>query len=270
MRVVRRLPLVTLLVVTAWTVGGLAVDRHVGHTGQLALGVFTVGVLAVLLALHPRTVRIQTLVVVVVATLGEIVGSLVWGLYGYRLENLPTFVPPGHGLVYLAGLSLAAILARHTSALLVAAGLVAATWGFAGVTVLPAADVSGTIGCAFLIGVLVWARRPVYAGVFMVVVALELYGTALGTWTWQPTVPGLGLSQGNPPSGVASGYVVFDVVALTLIARFGVVAAALQSRRGGRSAASTTAPARISSRAESTLPQTSHSRNPRALPSPST
>ena len=270
MRMVRRLPLVTLLVVTAWTVGGLAVDQQVGHGGQLALGVFTVGVLATLLAFQPTTVRIQTLAVVVIATLGEVIGSLVWGLYGYRLENLPTFVPPGHGLVYLAGLSLAAVLARHTTALLLAAGLVAATWGVAGVTVLPASDVSGTIGCAFLIGVLVWAKRPVYAGVFMVVVGLELYGTALGTWTWQPTVPGLGLSQGNPPSGVASGYVVFDVLALTLIARLSVAAAALQSRRGRRSAAPTTAPARISSRAESTLPQTSHSRNPRALPSPST
>ena len=61
------------------------------------------------------------------------------------------------------------------------------------------------MGCAFLIAVLLWTRRPVYAGVFMVVVALELYGTAVGTWRWEAVVPGLGLSQGNPPSGVASG-----------------------------------------------------------------
>ena len=270
MRSVRRLPLVTLLVVSAWTVGGLVVDRHVGHTGQLALGVFTAGVLAALLALQPPTVRLQTLAVVGIATLGEIVGSLAWGLYGYRLENLPAFVPPGHGLVYLAGLSLATLLVQRTNALLLAAGVVAATWGIAGVTVLPAADVAGTVGCACLIGVLVWTRRPVYAGVFVVVVALELYGTALGTWTWQPAVPGLGLSQGNPPSGVASGYVVFDILALTLVARLGVAAAALQSRRGRRSDASTTEPARISSRAASTLPQASQSRKPRALPSPST
>jgi hypothetical protein len=270
MRVVRRLPLVTLLVVTAWTVGGLVVDRHVGHAGQLALGVFTVGVLAALLALQPTTVRIQTLAVVVIATLGEIVGSLVWGLYGYRLDNLPAFVPPGHGLVYLAGFSLATLLACRANALLVAAGAVAATWGIAGITVLPASDVSGTIGCAFLIGVLAWTRRPVYAGVFMVVVGLELYGTALGTWTWQPAVRGLGLSQGNPPSGVASGYVVFDVLALSLVARLGAAVAALQSKRGRRSAAPTTVPARISARAESTLPQTSQSRKPRAVPSPST
>jgi hypothetical protein len=267
---VLRLPFVTLLVVGAWTVGGLVVDRQVGHAGQLALGLFTIGVLAALLAAHSTTVRLQTLAVVAIATVGEVIGSLVWGLYSYRLDNLPAFVPPGHGLVYLAGLSLATLLTNRSTALLLVAGAIAATWGVAGITVLHTPDLSGTIGCAFLIGVLVWARRPVYAGVFIVVVGLELYGTALGTWTWQPSVPGLGLSQGNPPSGVASGYVVFDVVALALVARLGLAAAAFQSRRGRRSVASTTVPDRISSRAESTLPQASQSRNPRALPSPST
>jgi hypothetical protein len=268
--VVPRLPLVTFVVVAAWTGGGLLVDHVVGHAGQLGLGIFTAWVLAALLAFHPRAVRFQTLVVVGIATVGEIVGSIVWGLYTYRLENLPAFVPPGHGLVYLAGLSLAALVGARTTALLVVAGAVAAVWGIAGVTVLPAADVTGTIGCAFLIGVLVWSRRPVYAGVFMVVVALELYGTALGTWTWQPAVPGLGLSQGNPPSGVASGYIVFDVLALALVARLAGARVARQPMRARRSAAPTTVPVRISSRAESTLSQTSQSKNPRALPSPST
>jgi len=138
------------------------------------------------------------------------------------------------------------------------------------VTVLPSPDVTGTIGCAFLIGVLVWARRPVYAGVFMVVVGLELYGTALGTWSWQPAVPGLGLSQGNPPSGVASGYVVFDILALALVAWLGGLAGMRQSMRERRRAASIASPDSISSRAESTLSQTSQSKNPHALPSPST
>src|SRR5262249_8732791 len=53
-----------------------------------------------------------------------------------------------------------------------------------------------------------------YASVFLVVAALELYGTALGTWRWAGELPGLGVPDGNPPSGVASGYVWFDVMAL--------------------------------------------------------
>ncbi|MDX6478843.1 MAG: hypothetical protein QOG29_1430, partial [Gaiellaceae bacterium] len=58
--------------------------------------------------------------------------------------------------------------------------------------------------------------RGVYAGVFLTVAALELYGTAVGTWQWHATLPGLGIPDGNPPSGVASGYVCFDVLALAV------------------------------------------------------
>ena len=256
----RRLALVTLTTVTVWTAGGLWLDGHVGRTGQLVLGVLTAAVLFGLLALHSSPMRLQALAVVGIATMGEVVGSLVWGLYGYRLDNLPAFVPPGHGLVYLAGLSLATLAVGHPRVLVGVAALGAAAWGLAGVTVLPATDLAGAIGCALLVVVLLRTRRPVYAGVFLAVAALELYGTAVGTWTWESSVPGLGLAQGNPPSGAASGYVVFDVLALCLA----------QSIRLRTISPWTGRRARMRSRAASTLPQTSQSRNPRALPAPST
>jgi hypothetical protein len=228
----RRLPVVTLSTIAIWIVCGLWLDGQVGETGQLVLGVLTACYLGGLLALHSRAVRFQTLGVVMFATLGEVVGSLMWGLYDYRLENLPAYVPPGHGLIYLAGYSLATLCATRPRRLLWAAGLGAAVWGIAGLTVLPAADVAGAIGCTFLVLVLLTTRRPVYAGVFLVVAVLELYGTALGTWTWASSVPGLGLSQGNPPSGVASGYVVFDVLALALAARLTSLVSPLAAARG--------------------------------------
>jgi hypothetical protein len=214
---VRRAAVVTLATVSVWIVVGLWVDAQVGELGQTLLGVLTAVVLATLLTLQPAAVRWQTLGVVVIATVGEVVGSLIWGLYEYRLENLPAFVPPGHGLVYLAGISLATLCGART--VLAIAAVAAGAWGLAGLTVLPATDVAGAIGCAFLVVVLLRTRRPVYAGVFLVVAALELYGTALGTWTWASTVPGLELAQGNPPSGVASGYVTFDVLAIWLLSR---------------------------------------------------
>ncbi len=234
--------LVTLATVTAWTGGGLWLDRHVGRDGQLLLGVLTCVVLAALLTLHSSAVRLQAVAVVGVATVGEVMGSLVWGVYGYRLENLPAFVPPGHGLVYLAGLSLATLAGGRREALVVTAALGATAWALAGLSVLTVTDVSGAVGCAFLVGVLAWTRRAVYAGVFVVVAALELYGTALGTWTWEATVPGLGLSQGNPPSGAASGYVVFDVVALSILARVRPGVARSISRRAREALRATPAP----------------------------
>ena len=214
-----RAALVTLAVAVPYTTAGLWADRDVGHGGQLLLGLLTAVVLAGLLLLHPRSIRLQTLGVVGIASLGEVVGSLIWGLYSYRLDNLPAFVPPGHGLVFICGVSLATLASGRRAALLGLAVLGAAGWGVAGVTLLPSTDVAGLIGCAFLVVVVLRTRRQLYAGVFLVVAVLELYGTTIGTWTWEGAVPGLGLSQGNPPSGVASGYVVFDILALALATR---------------------------------------------------
>lgn len=214
----QRVALVTLGIAVPYTAAGLWADRYVDLRWQLALGLLTAAVLAGLLVLQPRMVRIQTLAVVGIATLGEVVGSIIWGVYTYRLDNLPAFVPPGHGLVYLCGFSLATLVARRPSILIALAIAGATIWGVLGVTLLPATDLSGAIGCTFLVLVLLHTRRPVYAGVFLVVAALEIYGTAIGTWTWQGVVPGLGLPQGNPPSGAASGYVVFDVAAIWLTA----------------------------------------------------
>jgi hypothetical protein len=220
----------TVSLATTYIAGGLWLDRYVDRQQQLLLGVLTATVLGALLLLHPRTVRVQTLAVVGIATMGEVVGSLLWGVYSYRLHNLPAFVPPGHGLVYLTGLSLATLMSRRPNVLLAVAGVGAVGWGIAGLTVLPAPDASGAMGCAFLLAVLLWTRRPVYAGVFLAVAALELYGTAIGTWTWEAIVPGLRLPQGNPPSGAASGYVVFDVLALALTASGASVLARLRQK----------------------------------------
>jgi hypothetical protein len=208
----------------------LFVDRHVDLTGQLALGAATWAVLLVALRSVSPERRAQALVVVAAATCGELIGSIVWGVYTYRLENLPSFVPPAHGLVYLGGLALASSLARRER-LLVGFALVAVlTWGLAGVTVLPRSDVGGALGAILLAVYLVRGRAPaIYAGVFLVVAALELYGTAIGTWNWAETIPGTSVSNGNPPSGVASGYVWFDIVALALAPR--LLAFARTSRR---------------------------------------
>ena len=193
----------------------LALDHYASYPEQLALGVLTFVVLAAALTRVAPERRAQALAVVAFATLGEVTGSLVWGVYSYRLHNLPLFVPPAHGIVYLTGLSLALALERHTRLLVAGAAAAAATWGILGLTVLPQRDVAGAIGVPLLL-VFLWRgrNRAVYAGVFLVVGALELYGTAIGTWHWARDLPGLGIPDGNPPSGVASGYVWFDVMAL--------------------------------------------------------
>jgi hypothetical protein len=201
----------------------LAVDTQLGYHGQLVLGGLTWVVLLAALRPLPALARAQAIGVVLFATVGEVMGSLVWGVYRYRLHNLPLFIPPAHGLVYLSGLAVASLVPARRLVAIAAVGAIG--WGLAGLTVLPRLDVAGAIGVPVLCLYLWRSRsRSVYAGVFLVVAALELYGTSIGTWRWAAEVPGLGIPQGNPPSGVASGYVWFDVMAL-LIAPWLVAAA---------------------------------------------
>jgi hypothetical protein len=191
----------------------LAVDTQVSLGVQLALGAVTW--LVLLGAIWPLAaiVRAQVIGVVLFATVAEVTGSLIWGVYRYRLHNLPLFIPPAHGLVYLSGVALAAVIPARPLVAVAAVGSIG--WGLAGITVLPRLDVAGAMCVPLLIAFLWRSRfRATYAGVFVVVAALELYGTSIGVWRWATSLPGLGIAQGNPPSGVASGYVWFDVMAL--------------------------------------------------------
>jgi len=205
------------IAIAAYLAALLAIDTQVSLHGQLVLGAITW--IALILAARSLTLerRAQVAVVICAATVAEVTGSIVWGVYRYRLHNLPTFIPPAHGLVFIAGLSLANALRRHARVLVVAAVCGATLWAILGLTALSRMDAAGALGVPLLL-VFLWRSRAraTYAAVFLVVGALELYGTAIGTWRWAPTLPGLGIPDGNPPSGVASGYVWFDVMALLL------------------------------------------------------
>jgi hypothetical protein len=206
--------------IAAYLTALLAVDTQVSLHLQLALGALTWVVLVLAARPLPAARRAQVAVVICAATVAEFTGSILWGVYTYRLHNLPTFVPPAHGLVFIAGLAVSEALRRHARLLVGIAALGATTWGVLGLTVLPRTDAAGAIGVPLLLAFLWRSRaRAAYAGVFLVVGGLELYGTAIGTWRWAATLPGLGIPDGNPPSGVASGYVWFDVMALLLAPR---------------------------------------------------
>jgi hypothetical protein len=210
-----RLCLAVLLI----TVLGLALDRYADLGVQLLLGLCTWGFLAIAFVYLTPMERAQTSVVVVVATCAEIVGSVIWGVYEYRLGNLPLFVPAGHGLVYLTGLRLSQTrwALRRPGVLVWAAIVAVSSWAILGLAVLGRTDVAGAVGAAVLVVFLLRGRAPaVYAGVFFAVAFLEIYGTAIGTWHWAEEIPGLGVGDGNPPSGAASGYVFFDIAALAL------------------------------------------------------
>jgi hypothetical protein len=189
---------------------------------QVTLGATTSLVLAALLRRETPLVRAQTLVVVALATCVEYTFSPLLEAYVYRIHTVPLFVPPGHGLVYLAALALGRtpLMRAWRRPLVALTVLVGAAWAASGLLGLVDGrhDVLGAFWFACLLGFLAWGpNRGLYVGAFAVVSYLELLGTGLGTWAWAPSDPVLHvIGQGNPPSGAAGGYGWFDLYALLL------------------------------------------------------
>jgi hypothetical protein len=199
----------------AFVAAGLLLERDAGGAGALALGLLTWLVLLGACARLDHRERRRVAALVAVASAGEVLGSLILELYAYRHGGIPAFVPPGHGLVYLAGRRLSRM---ERPRLLVALALsFTAAWGAARLLTGAPGDAAGTLAAVGLTVVLLRSpQAALFAAMVLVVDGLELYGTALGTWTWASTWPGLGLTIGNPPLGAALGYVGFDWVALRL------------------------------------------------------
>ena len=200
----------------------LPLDRATFALEQAVLGVTAWIFLAVALRLQPPAVRVQIATLVVVATVLELVGSIVWGAYRYRLENLPLYVPAGHGLFYLAALRVASLplLERHARRIVIAVTVGATLWMLYGLARPPLPDLLGFVTWAIFMRFIVRGRYPLlYAVSFAMTTALELYGTGLGIWRWAPVLPGLMLPAGNPPTGIGAGYAAMDALTRRIVKR---------------------------------------------------
>ena len=200
----------------------LPLDRSSTFTEQTALSVLAWAFLGIALALQPPAIRLQVAGLVVVATILECVGSLLWGAYTYRLENLPLYVPAGHGLFYLSALRAASlpVLQRNARSIVIAVTAGATAWMIFGLVARPLPDLLGFVTWAIFIRFIVRGRYPLlYAVSFAMTTALELYGTGLGIWRWSPVLPVLMLPAGNPPTGIGAGYAAMDALTRRIVGR---------------------------------------------------
>lgn len=194
---------------------GLALDMHLDLPGQTLLGIGVWGFLFYMLRGVEARERHALIACLVIATVGELFLSLVWGLYTYRLDNVPLFVPPGHVLLLMLGLELARRMTKRVAdAVLICAALYAVTAAAAGIDTLalPLIALLGSVAIAMP------AHRALYASTFVLALALELYGTWLGNWTWAREVPVIALVTTNPPGIASAFYAVLDaLVACTVL-----------------------------------------------------
>jgi len=193
-------------------------DANADIEKQNALGVSGWVFLIGLLLGENREVRMQVVIAVIFATIGEHFASPFMGGYTYRFGNVPAYVPPGHGMVYLTAVALArsGLFLRHareiTALVIVVCGLWS-LWGISGLA-LRGDAVGALLFCVFLVYLFKGRSPMVYLAAFFITTWLELIGTAVGTWKWAVIDPVLGLPQGNPPSGVAAWYCLVDAVAI--------------------------------------------------------
>jgi hypothetical protein len=182
-----------------------------GLVPQLTLGAAT----AIFLALFARGSAIDTRQVVaaiIIATTGEVVLSLDWGLYTYRNALIPLYVPFGHGVFYLLAAESASQpnLQRHATRIARAVLLSGSAIALIGLLFLN--DQWGMLWWAIAATVLMRSRNQLLLSTcFVYTILLEWAGTAIGNWTWTATVPGVGLHSANPPSGVGILYILLDI-----------------------------------------------------------
>ena len=201
------------IIVIAFLVFGLAIDQHVPFWGQLLVSIAAWVLLLYWISVAQREQQIMLYACVVYATLGECFLSLVWGLYDYRLGNIPAFVPPGHALLLVLGL----IITARTPDWV--------TWIVPGVA-LPCVALLAWIGvdtfgvllfCLIVLCMVFNRSRKLYAVMFVLSLTMEIYGTWIGNWAWRVDVPWIGLTTTNPPIAAGAFYCMLDLLVMTTL-----------------------------------------------------
>lgn len=200
----------------------VALSLNLDATGSLAqqnfMGLIAWTFLFGLLIGENKEVRMQVIIAVAFATAGEHFASIYMQGYTYRFGNVPAYVPPGHGMVYLTAVALArsGFFLRYSRRIAAFVVLTCGIWSLWGISGYPEQgdQVGALLFCVFLIYLFKGRSPMVYLAAFFITTWLELIGTAAGTWKWATIEPVLSLSQGNPPSGVAAWYCLVDAVAI--------------------------------------------------------
>lgn len=168
---------------------------------------------------HHR-VKENMIAAVIIAYVGEYLFSILMGMYTYRLENVPHYVPFGHALVYVAVLCFSKATSVKIQHQFLERFFTIFIFIYATVFLIFKNDVFGfvmTIATLFIL-----RNKPrerlFYLTMYLTVVVLELIGTYYKCWYWPTTAWGIFdfLPSHNPPSGISFFYFLLDLGTLWL------------------------------------------------------
>jgi len=210
------------LLITLALALGLWFDQTVDFWGQTLTNIGIWAFFLYLLKTSNRSQQLGLVLCLLYATAGELFLSLVWGLYEYRLHNVPLFVPPGHVLLFTLGLYLAQKLPTW---IIWVVPLIFSPYVL--FTILHNLDTfGGLLFLTFVLCIIFGQDKQLYATMFMISLILEIYGTGLGNWTWSTQVPWTALTSTNPPACAGAFYCLLDLLVGATVRRisFGTVA----------------------------------------------
>lgn len=218
--------------IIVWLVFGLYLDGT-GMAQKMAYGQWVTNVVTLIFFfwVYVNASRKNKKIIhygLVIAFGGEVVFSLLLGMYTYRLGTLPIYVPLGHTIIYMGVyyFSKEAVVVAHKDRIVKTLYplmiIYAAGW------LILQNDVFGFL-CAAVI-LLLFKRRPnsrlFFLVMFFVIAYLELLGTYFQAWHW-PTIwfdKVSFISSANPPSAISVFYFAFDAGCLWAYRRLNPVA----------------------------------------------
>jgi len=193
----------------------LLIDRD-GVAQQLALGAST-AIFLWAFARHSDVEPRQIITAIVVATCGEIVLSLGWGLYSYKHFLIPLYVPPGHGLFYALAADSANQPALQRRSKDITRFVIVAGSIYAVLSLAIAHDAWGFLWWLGALAMIVRSRNQLMlSACFIYTIILEWTGTAIGNWVWTAEVPFVRLHSANPPAGVGILYILLDLIVMAV------------------------------------------------------
>lgn len=178
-----------------------------------------IGFLIVFCQVNKRA-KEQMIYAVLIAILGEYLFSIALGMYTYRLENVPHYVPLGHALVYVAVLyfSKAASIIKYRKKIEIIFTICILL--YATLFLIFKNDVFGFI--MTIATLLILKNKPrerlFYVTMYITVAYLEIIGTHYLCWKWPETAFNIFpfLKSANPPSGISLFYFLLDLGCLWL------------------------------------------------------
>lgn len=184
------------------------------HGQEFAIIVFITTLLILYYRANKRT-REHIIYAVLIGIIGEYLFCLGFGMYSYRLNNVPHYVPPGHAIMYL-GVNYFVRQPKiviNKKALEIAFYLINGL--FATYFLIFKNDILG-----FSLTVITFyfvtkkpRERLFYLAMYFAIACLELIGTYYECWFWPPTWFGKVdfITSANPPSGISFFYFGLDL-----------------------------------------------------------